>query len=675
MRIERIKIENFGVLHSIDLDLASSDPNIVFVNGFNGRGKTTFLDAIKWCFYAEEPKPSKFLSNYSLKNTNDQDTIVVRVVVSLIVDSNGAIATVEREQTFQRIQDGVSRRVGASVLTIQTRKTSAGSLTETLSEVDAEKWLNHYFAKKLMNFFLFNGESMAKFFDSKVKDNIEGAVRQIARVDHFEDIANTLDTISQAHNKRIAKLIGANSERIAIDLEDARGVLRKLHESVVSDNDELSGLRAERNKKSAILEGKEGIEASVAELKEVERSISVFQDNLSGAQESFQNEVLSYGVMGVLAPAMDELLVQIENAKKEDRLPPPWDPERIRSLLANETCICGAHVAPHGEAASELTRLIERYQVSSTVGKQLSELGSKANEIKSDLIAGWKIITVHNNAIVENQRQLNVALNRSTELLDSISDVDVTEVGNAASEIKRLDRDIERLVGSIAATEVKGRLVQGQVDKLQKDFDNASEGNKSAEKLRIEAKFAREVAVAARSIHVEAIKRVRERIQDSFNSKFGTVKGGSFQSEISEDFEIIVKNEYGEVTELSEGEKMMQAYAFSMALREVINLSFPLIVDTPFGRLDGKNRQDLAKKIVTFLKAQTSGREFQAMFMMHDLEYTPYTKKYFSELQPFEAFLGSDPGNPTVRSRIGFGIDPDWTQVEAWKDWSEGNIK
>ena len=140
MRIERIRVENFGVLHNIDLDLAASNPNIVFVNGFNGRGKTTFLDSIKWAFYAEEPRQSKFLSNYALKNTPDQGTIVVRVVVSLIMDSNGAIATVEREQTFQRIQDGVSRRVGASVLTVQTRNATAGSLTETLSEIDAEKW-------------------------------------------------------------------------------------------------------------------------------------------------------------------------------------------------------------------------------------------------------------------------------------------------------------------------------------------------------------------------------------------------------------------------------------------------------------------------------------------------------------------------------------------------------
>jgi len=675
MRIERIRVENFGVLHNIDLDLAASNPNIVFVNGFNGRGKTTFLDSIKWAFYAEEPRQSKFLSNYALKNTPDQGTIVVRVVVSLIMDSNGAIATVEREQTFQRIQDGVSRRVGASVLTVQTRNATAGSLTETLSEIDAEKWLNHYFAKKLMNFFLFNGESMAKFFDSKVKDNIEGAVRQIARVDRFEDMANGLDTIAQAHNKKIARLVGARTERIALDLEDARSVLRKLHDSAVSDSKTLSELREQREKKSAILEGKEGIEASVVELKEVEKSIGVFQENLAGAQELFQNEIMSYGVLGILAPAMNELFVQIENAKKEDRLPPPWDPERIRALLANETCICGAHLTPNGEAASQLTKLIERYQVSSTVGKQLSELGSKANEVKSALTGGWKIVNLHNSSIVENQRQLNISVNRRTELLDSISDIDLTEVGSAASEIKRLDREIERLVGSISATEVKGRLVQGQVDQLQRDFDKASEGNKAAEKLRIEAKFAREVAAAARSIHVEAIKRVRERIQDSFNAKFGTVKEGSFQSEITDDFEIVIKNEYGQVTELSEGEKMMQAYAFSMALREVINLSFPLIVDTPFGRLDGKNRQDLARKIVTFLKAQTAGREFQAMFMMHDLEYTPYTKRYFSELQPFEAFLGSDPENPTVRSRMGFGIDPDWTQVEAWKDWSEGKIK
>lgn len=674
MRIEQVRVVNFGALHDIDLDLSSTNPDIAFVNGSNGRGKTTFLEAIRWCFYGEEPKANKFLSRFALRKSDMQENLTIRVIISVIMDNVGTIATVDREQTFQKSEENASRRVGQTMLTIQTRKATPGSLTETLSEVDAEKWLNHYFPKRLLNFFLFNGELMARFFDLKVKDNIEGAIRQIARVDHFESIAGSLEELAASHNRKISRLVGAKSEKIAIDLEEHLGLLRSLHDSASTEKTKLAEARDERSRKATVLEGKEGIEKAVEELGVVESQITRLSEELSTSEEAFQNEILANGVMGILSPSFAELSTQIKLAKKEDRLPPPWDPERIRLLLKEEKCICGNHLTPDGEGARELAKLIERHQVSSIVGKQLSDLGRKANEIEIGLQSGWKVVNLHNSAVVRSETNLTKLANRKTELLDLISEVDIAEVSNAASEIKRLDKEIERLIGSIATLEVKGQFVQGQVSKLQRDLDNASAGNKAAQILKSEAKFARQVAEAARTIHIEAIKKVRERIEESFNSKFGSVKGGNFRSVITEDFEIVVRDEYGHETELSEGEKMMQAYAFSMALREVINLNFPLIVDTPFGRLDGQNRKDLAKKLVDFLKSETSGRDFQAMFMMHDLEYTPYTKNYFMELNPYEAFLGSDPKNPTVKSILGKGIDPDWLEREAWKDWSEGKI-
>jgi DNA sulfur modification protein DndD len=674
MRIEQVRVVNFGALHDIDLDLSSSNPDIAFVNGSNGRGKTTFLDAIKWCFYGEEPKANKFLSRFALRQADPQSNITIRVIISVIMDNDGTIATVDREQTFQKSEEDTSRRIGQTMLTIQTRKSRPGSLTDTLSEVDAEKWLNHYFPKRLLNFFLFNGELMARFFDLKVKDNIEGAIRQIARVDHFENIADSLEEIAASHNRKISKLVGAKSEKIAIDLEEHLGLLRKLHDDASSDKIKLTDARDERRRKASVLEGKEGIEKAVEELTDVESNITRVSEDLARSEEAFQNEILANGVLGMLSPSISELSIQIELAKKEDRLPPPWDPERIRLLLKNEKCICGNHLKTDGEGAKELAKLIEKHQVSSIVGKQLSDLGKKASEIEIGLQSGWKVINVHNSAFVSSQTELTRLINRKTELLDLISEVDISEVSNAASEIKRLDKEIENLISSISALEVKGLFVQGQVSKLQRDLDTASAGNDAAQQLKREAKFAREVAEAARTIHIEAIKKVRERIEESFNSKFGSVKGGNFKSVITEDFEIVVRDEYGHETELSEGEKMMQAYAFSMTLREVINLNFPLIVDTPFGRLDGQNRKDLAKKLVDFLKSETTGRDFQAIFMMHDLEYTPYTKNYFAGLNPHEAFLGSDPKNPTVKSILGQGIDPDWLEREAWKDWAEGKI-
>jgi hypothetical protein len=134
-------------------------------------------------------------------------------------------------------------------------------------------------------------------------------------------------------------------------------------------------------------------------------------------------------------------------------------------------------------------------------------------------------------------------------------------------------------------------------------------------------------------------------------------------------------NEFGKETELSEGEKMMKAYIFSICLREVINLGFPLVVDTPFGRLDSPNRAELAKMLSNFLEEEVAKSNRQAFFLMQDTEYNPYTRKYFEHLKPIEAYLAKDNNFENIKSDLGYGIDEDWFLFESWKDWKEGKIK
>ena len=54
MLIERIEMENFGPYYGEHaLDLPTSGPPLIVVHGENMTGKTSFLNAIRWCFYGE----------------------------------------------------------------------------------------------------------------------------------------------------------------------------------------------------------------------------------------------------------------------------------------------------------------------------------------------------------------------------------------------------------------------------------------------------------------------------------------------------------------------------------------------------------------------------------------------------------------------------------------------
>ena len=325
-------------------------------------------------------------------------------------------------------------------------------------------------------------------------------------------------------------------------------------------------------------------------------------------------------------------------------------------------------------ATQALEVLMEKHRVTSGVGKMLSVTSNMIDLVELNLQNGWKIIQDKNKSIIEFSRHIERVQKEKNRLLDIMKGSDVTEIRLLVQERKDLDVEKERLTRATAILLGKNESQTFKVENLKDQLKKASEGNNEAQELQPEAVWARKISDAAGKIHQNAIELVRQRLEKTFTEKFAVIKSGKFVTEITKDFEVLTRDEFGHPTELSEGEKMMKAYVFAICLREVINLGFPLIVDTPFGKLSSQNRAELAKMLSKFLREEITSVDRQAFFLMQDTEYTPYTKKYFESLKPIEAYLAKDEENENTKSDLGYGIDPDWKLHESWKDWAEGKI-
>ena len=672
MKIDRVSIQNFGIIADINLDISAKEGSLVFLNGRNGRGKTTFQSALRWCFYGGEPAPAKFLSSWSLNRANIGDTLTARVEAEVVMDSAGSLAIIERTQTFQKTDSAIPKRIGQTSLSVKVRKSAAGSLTEV--QADPQIWVQNFFPKRLINFFLFDGEMMKNFFDLKVKGAVENAVREIAGVDRFENISKNMAAVETTLNRKIAKLTGAKAEKINIQLEAQQKLLVDIYKDWQTLDEELKANKARSEEISSILAGLEGQADAAERLKYLEKEEQDFKDQRKKAEEDFQSEILTSGTNSLLISAFPEFRKQIDRAKQEDWLPPPFEPSRVEKLLEDGECICGTHLTPGDSYTKSLEALIEKHRVSSGVGKVLDSMSREIDLVEQSLLQGWKSIQDKNSVIMTVTSRIERVQKEKERLLEIMKGSDATEIRLLVDEKKALDRRRESLVIDIARLLGQNESQTYKVESLQRELAEATEGNKEAELLQHEARIARDISEAAGKIHQSAIKQVRQRLQDSFSEKFAVVKKGKFKTEITEDFEVRTLNEFGHETELSEGEKMMKAYVFAISLREVINLGFPLVVDTPFGRLDSSNRAELSKMLSKFLESEVTQANRQAFFLMQDTEYTPYTKKYFEKLNPIEAYLAKDESFENIKSDLGYGIDPDWLLYESWKDWAEGRI-
>ena len=337
MKIDRVSIQNFGIIADINLDISAKEGSLVFLNGRNGRGKTTFQSALRWCFYGDEPAPAKFLSSWSLNRINVGDTLTARVEAEVVMDSAGSIAVIERTQVFQKTDSALPKRIGQTQLSVKVRKSSAGSLTEV--QADPQMWVQNFFPKRLINFFLFDGEMMKNFFDLKVKGAVENAVREIAGVDRFDNISKNMASVETTLNRKIAKLTGAKAEKINIQLEAQQKLLVDIYLEWKTLDEELKANKARSEEISGILAGLEGQADAAERLKHLEKEEQDYKEQRRRAEEEFQSEILTSGTNSLLIGAFPEFKKQIVRAKQEDWLPPPFEPARIEKLIEDGACI------------------------------------------------------------------------------------------------------------------------------------------------------------------------------------------------------------------------------------------------------------------------------------------------------------------------------------------------
>lgn len=273
------------------------------------------------------------------------------------------------------------------------------------------------------------------------------------------------------------------------------------------------------------------------------------------------------------------------------------------------------------------------------------------NTLKSDS----RIIkekTNHVKSLLDNQRTVR---DKQSEILERLKGINANEV----DVIARNYEDTHRKILDLEITEkalgesVNKRLAR--IESLDASIKDATKNDKEAIQLGREVQVCKEIATAAEKIYESAIEQVRSKLEKAVSQNFDKVKLGGFQTVITDDFEVLTLKD-GRKTSLSEGEKMLKGYIFSIALRDVINLNLPLVVDTPFGKLGAGFRKMVAEELAILMSGNDEKNDRQLIFSMHDLEYTPLERRYFEQAKPKEMYLANDPKAPAEKSILGEGM-------------------
>ena len=662
MKLTRAEFSHFRILDEVKAEFETSKTNIFFVNGFNGRGKTSFQDALYWCLYDRAPDDG--LANKRALRMAKGLVVTVSVTLEFKLDDE-EFESVEIRRVAEVTEEGRKQRIINSRLVVLGRNPGDSSFTEPIA--NEIEWLHKRFAPGLQQFFLFDGESLERFFVNTTKEKIRDAVREIAGVEAFDAIEEKLGVTINEWRRQLAK----DSQK---DSAPAMEIKRQKHEAAVKAaqfdihkaDEQVMRLETELEELDKYLARFGNNAALLKEESEINVELQTLKAELLEMRISQHDEILSNGIEFALDSRFSqEVLSQQQDAIENDEYPPQFSENLMHKIIELGRCVCGEEVLPGSDKHRVLESLILEHRDVDSIGQDLQSLCKYVEYWPQQASRQFQVFSEQSKRIGLVNRQVDQKELKLAELQAQLSGADRDEQLLKLDRKKRIPFEISEANSERSKAIEQRDWALHEVSTLNRDLEKLVKSSSTNQKFKSLIAMANDLIEAAKLAHRTAVESVRSELEDAVDEEFRVIKDGLFKTQITDTFEVRTMKADGDIIQLSSGENMMKAYVFALALRKVIGFKFPLVVDTPFGRLDSQNRTRLVDMITRLNSSKVLESGNQVIFLMHDLEYTPAIRAAFKPNNPVEMYLAYQDADEI--SKLSPGIDPEWLKTDAWK--------
>lgn len=614
MYFTKVELHNFGIYkgtHEMCLTNKIGERNITLVGGLNGRGKTTFHDAILLALYGKQALKyiqekarsyDKLLLDHINKHTTSAETYVA---VTLCLD------------------DGTELRVKRS-WSLKGKKVEQQICVEQNGVVDkylGESW-NYYIEEILpfgiARFFFFNNEKITQLADDtsfeQIKSSIKSAIGVSAiekAIKHTDDVIRRKKSALSAFEKSEA-FVGYQEIEAQIDEID-----RKLEEATRHANE----LEKRCENLTATLEVKEKeFWSSGGDLSRNRDAIKQEMQRISENIEQIQEEILQL-IIDPSTPLFmcKDLVVQSYNseialqkseaarystklitdlfAQVNDRLlSSGMDKGAIRIAQNIVNGVLTEHL-PSGEEReyvknmSATSTMLYEQIISSTFQTISSRIRALVNHVDAQENEFMSLDAHLGSADEKTMAMQLYELLKATEAEKAVADAEYQKQLDYINSLKH-QRDI--LVSK------RIQLIKTIAEKENSNDDNA-----------------RIVKYAAMSI--EVLSEFKLRLQKEKIANLSDTATQCFKALVEKDTlvsKINIDSETLDVTmldfdghellksQLSAGEQQMFAVAIIWALALTSGYKAPVIIDTPMARLDSSHRSNFVTKYLPAASSQ-----------------------------------------------------------------------
>jgi DNA sulfur modification protein DndD len=599
------------------------DRNTLIVLGDNMRGKTSLLNGIRWAFY--QKAQGRHLRSIPLHLMPNRDATAEgdwTMEARIEFEADGVSYDLRREAKKRTTVSRPERPEDFQVFAYMKKDGAAVAA----NEIEAE--INRFAPEQVSRFFLFDGELLQEYEEllvegseqgKKIKEAIEQALGVPALINGRDDL-QALWKRAQKEQGREASLI-AGLEAVAEsflkwstkrDMLDGDLLTLKTQQATVRE--ERRSLEDAISQSEAVYGQKIELDAKRERLKQISSGIST--------KENFKRTMAADAWRDLVRPRLsakrDDLQNRLASASKlaSEQAKLKFQIEHLREHLDAKVCpTCGQRVENPDPAAQQ---------------RRLDDLLSQQSDLGGDIDSG---------DIASRHRALEKVL--SVSVRSRIRDADV-DLGNLEVELARTESRIDELEDELrgqdpdAVMRLRQRLhsvtrdeTKGQID-IEDREKKLTEADREIQALtqRMNARAGQNSTKAALTsklfgaLHgafdasIDALRtNLRATVEKNATEAFlrmSTQKSYRGLS-INSNYGLTILGPDGESVPLrSAGAEQVVALSLIDGLSRANRAPGPVVMDTPFGRLDTKHRQN----ILSYLP--DSARQF--VLFVHDGE-------------------------------------------------------
>lgn len=613
MKLSSLKVRNFMPYKDhLHIQFPGDDQrNVLLIFGDNMRGKTSILNAIRWVFYGKaigrhsRPIPLNEIVNKDAALEDDW-----RVEVQVSFTANGHSYDLRRVANKRKLVATPSKPDDFTTEVFMTRD---GAVIQG-DQISAE--IGFVAPEQISRFFLFDGELLQEYETLLIEDSQQGkqikeAIEQVlgvpALINGRIELQTILRNAQKQQNKDLSQVKGLETQ--AKRLDD----LTHKREAIDSDIDALkSKLQVVREVRTGLDDELEAAQSIIASKASLDAKTNE-QVNIIAEVEKKELERLD-----LISVAWKELFdsrlrtarkqVEKERAKLYGALKDQTGIQQrvsdLRALLDTEKCPTCKQVvgrerrAEIGEALGMAEAQLESIEDQASAMDRLSVRHDKLAKITS--VNARERLRQSEKDLQGLHVRLTHVENEIERLSDEISGYDTAEIGRKrflqrekVKEEGRLQRDIE--------DQMNVR------DSLQKDLDISQRAIEGLTKSRTQ-KSTLKVSLCSdlEKIFGQSIERLRDQLRRQVAQratqafKQMTTQKGYRGLEINDNYGLRILDEAGrDVAVRSAGAEQVVALSLIDGLNRTGRSPGPVIMDTPFGRLDLEHRDNILKYLPT----------------------------------------------------------------------------